>query len=78
MHSVSHSRRGRAQPGCAQASRGLTWSFDRCARGEQAPFRVVDEINQAMDSTNERKVFECITRACQKGDKQYFLLTPKL
>ena len=43
-----------------------------------APFRVVDEINQAMDSTNERNVFECITRACQNGGKQYFLLTPKL
>ena len=39
---------------------------------------MVDEINQAMDSTNERNVFECITRACQNGGKQYFLLTPKL
>ena len=43
-----------------------------------APFRVVDEINQAMDSTNERNVFECITHACREGGKQYFLLTPKL
>ena len=43
-----------------------------------APFRVVDEINQAMDSTNERHVFECITHACREGGKQYFLLTPKL
>ena len=43
-----------------------------------APFRVVDEINQAMDSTNERHVFECITHACKEGGKQYFLLTPKL
>jgi chromosome segregation ATPase len=43
-----------------------------------APFRVVDEINQAMDSTNERFVFECITHACRSGGKQYFLLTPKL
>ena len=43
-----------------------------------APFRVVDEINQAMDSTNERNVFECITHACAEGGKQYFLLTPKL
>jgi len=43
-----------------------------------APFRVVDEINQAMDSTNERNVFECITHACRDGGKQYFLLTPKL
>ena len=43
-----------------------------------SPFRVVDEINQAMDSTNERHVFECITHACREGGKQYFLLTPKL
>jgi len=43
-----------------------------------APFRVVDEINQAMDSHNERHVFECITHACRSGGKQYFLLTPKL
>ncbi|KAL1498661.1 hypothetical protein AB1Y20_013974 [Prymnesium parvum] len=43
-----------------------------------APFRVVDEINQAMDSTNERHVFECVTHACSTGGKQYFLLTPKL
>jgi len=43
-----------------------------------APFRVVDEINQAMDSSNERNVFQCITHACSQGGKQYFLLTPKL
>lgn len=43
-----------------------------------APFRVVDEINQAMDSTNERNIFTCITDACRNGGKQYFLLTPKL
>ena len=43
-----------------------------------APFRVVDEINLAMDSTNERNVFQCITHACNQGGKQYFLLTPKL
>jgi len=43
-----------------------------------APFRVVDEINQAMDSTNERNVFNAITHACSEGGKQYFLLTPKL
>mmetsp|Transcript_22752 Transcript_22752/g.75462 ORF Transcript_22752/g.75462 Transcript_22752/m.75462 type:complete len:1094 (-) Transcript_22752:181-3462(-) len=43
-----------------------------------APFRVVDEINQAMDSTNERIIFKCVTEACKDGGKQYFLLTPKL
>mgnify|MGYP002829354555 CR=1 FL=1 len=32
-----------------------------------APFRVVDEINQAMDSSNERNVFQCITAACSQG-----------
>ena len=50
-----------------------------CAQSiNPAPFRVVDEINQAMDSTNERHVFECVTHACAHGGKQYFLLTPKL
>ena len=43
-----------------------------------APFRVVDEINQAMDSTNERIIFKCVMEACKDGGKQYFLLTPKL
>ncbi|CAI5442179.1 unnamed protein product [Caenorhabditis angaria] len=46
------------------------------------PFRCVDEINQGMDPTNERKVFEIMvnlwsgTGALAKT--QYFLLTPKL
>ncbi|KAG8466510.1 hypothetical protein KFE25_007889 [Diacronema lutheri] len=44
------------------------------------PFRIVDEINQAMDPTNERRIFECITRAVasQRSRTQYFLITPKL
>jgi len=44
------------------------------------PFRVVDEINQAMDPTNEKRIFECITRAVasQASKTQYFLITPKL
>lgn len=77
------------------------------------PFRIVDEINQAMDpvrthrlgararaccaprarrasltparararaQTNERRIFECITRAVasQRSRTQYFLITPKL
>ncbi|KJH49752.1 hypothetical protein DICVIV_04092 [Dictyocaulus viviparus] len=46
------------------------------------PFRCVDEINQGMDPTNERKVFDIIVNALS-GDgnlakTQYFLLTPKL
>ncbi|CAD5122532.1 DgyrCDS10949 [Dimorphilus gyrociliatus] len=42
-----------------------------------APFRVVDEINQGMDSTNERKVYELLIKhVCSPS--QYFMLTPKL
>ncbi|KAJ2450766.1 Structural maintenance of chromosomes protein 5 [Coemansia sp. RSA 2336] len=44
-----------------------------------APFRVVDEINQGMDQSNERMVHEIIVdTACRKGSSQYFLITPKL
>ncbi|XP_076339825.1 structural maintenance of chromosomes protein 5-like isoform X2 [Tachypleus tridentatus] len=43
------------------------------------PFRCVDEINQGMDSRNERKVFELVVKtACLEATSQYFLLTPKL
>eukprot|EP00887_Chlorella_sp_A99_P002308 scaffold10.g2308.t1 len=43
------------------------------------PFRVVDEINQGMDPTNERKVFmQLVDAACRPGTPQCFLLTPKL
>lgn len=43
------------------------------------PFRVVDEINQGMDPTNERKVFmQLVESACRPGTPQCFLLTPKL
>lgn len=45
----------------------------------KCPFRVVDEINQGMDPTNERKVFDIIVQnSCSKLFAQYFLLTPKL
>ncbi|XP_011310907.1 structural maintenance of chromosomes protein 5 [Fopius arisanus] len=45
----------------------------------QVPFRCVDEINQGMDATNDRKVFEHIMNITAKGNSsQYFLLTPKL
>ncbi|KAH6618909.1 P-loop containing nucleoside triphosphate hydrolase protein [Boeremia exigua] len=45
----------------------------------QAPFRVVDEINQGMDPRNERKVHErMVDIACQEHTSQYFLITPKL
>uniref|UniRef100_A0A7E4ZZ67 Structural maintenance of chromosomes protein 5 n=1 Tax=Panagrellus redivivus TaxID=6233 RepID=A0A7E4ZZ67_PANRE len=46
------------------------------------PFRCVDEINQGMDPTNERLVFnmmvDLISGDGHLGKTQYFLLTPKL
>ncbi|KAH3669714.1 hypothetical protein OGATHE_002526, partial [Ogataea polymorpha] len=43
------------------------------------PFRVVDEINQGMDSKNERLIHELIVRkSCSARGSQYFLITPKL
>lgn len=45
----------------------------------QAPFRVVDEINQGMDPRNERIVHERMVEiACREHTSQYFLITPKL
>ncbi|KAK4177026.1 putative structural maintenance of chromosomes protein [Triangularia setosa] len=45
----------------------------------QAPFRVVDEINQGMDPRNERMVHErMVDVACREHTSQYFLITPKL
>lgn len=47
----------------------------------RAPFRVVDEINQGMDVTNERKIHSLIVEtatATQSKHAQYFLITPKL
>lgn len=44
-----------------------------------APFRVVDEINQGMDSRNERIVHKAmVENACAENTSQYFLITPKL
>ncbi|XP_013378683.1 structural maintenance of chromosomes protein 5 [Lingula anatina] len=43
------------------------------------PFRCVDEINQGMDASNERKVFELVVHTMSRPHTgQYFLLTPKL
>ncbi|XP_037941716.1 structural maintenance of chromosomes protein 5-like [Teleopsis dalmanni] len=43
------------------------------------PFRCVDEINQGMDSTNERKIFNMIVNETTAPNKpQFFLVTPKL
>lgn len=45
-----------------------------------SPFRVVDEINQGMDESNERLVFDRIVSSCcgNVNNNQYFLVTPKL
>jgi len=43
------------------------------------PFRLVDEINQGMDTVNERMIFQVVSEvACRPGVPQYFLITPKL
>ncbi|CAI7801899.1 unnamed protein product [Closterium sp. NIES-54] len=45
----------------------------------RCPFRVVDEINQGMDPTNERNMFQQLVRAAtHHHTPQCFLLTPKL
>jgi len=44
-----------------------------------SPFRVVDEINQGMDETNERIVFRrVVLNSTGAGAPQYWLITPKL
>uniref|UniRef100_A0A6P7F6B6 Structural maintenance of chromosomes protein 5 n=1 Tax=Diabrotica virgifera virgifera TaxID=50390 RepID=A0A6P7F6B6_DIAVI len=43
------------------------------------PFRCVDEINQGMDASNERRIFELVVdTTCNNSSSQYFLITPKL
>lgn len=46
----------------------------------QSPFRVIDEINQGMDPTNERLVFKKLVEEATSASSspQCFLLTPKL
>lgn len=44
----------------------------------KVPFRCVDEINQGMDATNERKVFDLVVDTAIHNSSQYFLLSPKL
>ncbi|KAG7663454.1 SMC5 [[Candida] subhashii] len=44
-----------------------------------APFRIVDEINQGMDPKNEKMAHRYLVHtACQNSQSQYFLVTPKL
>jgi chromosome segregation ATPase len=43
------------------------------------PFRLVDEINQGMDTANERNIFDRVVESsCKQNLPQYFLITPKL
>ena len=47
----------------------------------QAPFRLVDEINQGMDATNERNIFRQVCRTSCIMDEvvpQTFVISPKL
>ncbi|CUM65469.1 uncharacterized protein PRCAT00003110001 [Priceomyces carsonii] len=45
----------------------------------QAPFRIVDEINQGMDPKNEKMAHRYLVHtACLSQSSQYFLVTPKL
>ena len=44
----------------------------------KVPFRCIDEVNQGMDATNERKIFDLIVETAMKNSSQYFLLSPKL
>lgn len=44
-----------------------------------APFRIVDEINQGMDPKNEKNAHKYLVHAaCESTQSQYFLVTPKL
>lgn len=44
------------------------------------PFRCVDEINQGMDETNERLVYQLLLNITQNGrsNSQYFVISPKV
>lgn len=42
------------------------------------PFRVIDEINQGMDSINERNAHSHLVQSACEKNLQYFLITPKL
>ncbi|OIR58287.1 MAG: structural maintenance of chromosomes protein 5 [Amphiamblys sp. WSBS2006] len=42
------------------------------------PFRVVDEINQGMDASNERKVHNILVESSLNKPSQFILVTPKL
>lgn len=44
-----------------------------------APLRIVDEINQGMDPSNEKMAHRYLVHtACTRNNSQYFLVTPKL
>ncbi|XP_059477405.1 structural maintenance of chromosomes protein 5-like [Neocloeon triangulifer] len=45
----------------------------------EVPFRCLDEINQGMDATNERRIMELMMKMSGNEDScQYFLVSPKL
>ncbi|CAB3379508.1 Hypothetical predicted protein [Cloeon dipterum] len=45
----------------------------------EVPFRCLDEINQGMDATNERRIMELMMKMSGGKDScQYFLVSPKL
>lgn len=43
----------------------------------QVPFRVVDEINQGMDETNEKRVWNLLVEQANQHSSQFFYLAPK-
>ena len=43
----------------------------------QVPFRCVDEINQGMDETNEKRVWEILVDTANQHSAQFFYLAPK-
>ncbi|KAI0981809.1 hypothetical protein GJ496_007670 [Pomphorhynchus laevis] len=42
------------------------------------PFRLVDELNQGMDESNERTIMELVVKTVSNSGNQYFLISPKL
>ena len=43
----------------------------------QVPFRCVDEINQGMDETNEKRVWQILVDTAIEHSAQFFYLAPK-
>ena len=43
-----------------------------------APFRIVDEINQGMDDSNERQVWRLLAKTADSHSAQFLYLAPKV